>query len=211
MADREAVTVHRLVQEITRQRLSDTEKQDTLEATIAILDSALPLPEWDQKGWRLWEQLAPHCRTLLNRLQDNVLEPKATRIMNQLAVWLNNRAEHGDAEPLYRRALAIDEKSFGPDHPNVARGLNNLAELLSATNRLAEAEPLYRRALTITEKSFGPDHPNMAIGLNNLAELLSDTNRQAEAEPLYRLALAITEKSFGPDHPNVASGLNNLA
>ena len=210
-AEGDAFSVHRLVQEITRQRLSDTEKQDTLEATIAVLDSALPLPEWDQKGWRLWEQLAPHCRTLLNRLQDNVLEPKATRIMNQLAVWLNNRAEHGDAEPLYRRALAIDEKSFGPDHPNVARGLNNLAELLSATNRLAEAEPLYRRALTITEKSFGPDHPNMAIGLNNLAELLSDTNRQAEAEPLYRLALAITEKSFGPDHPNVARGLNNLA
>jgi hypothetical protein len=34
--------------------------------------------------------------------------------MHQLAVWLKNRAEHGEAEPLYRRALAIDEKSFGP-------------------------------------------------------------------------------------------------
>ena len=48
------------------------------------------------------------------------------------------------AEPLYRRALAIDEKSFGPEHPNVAIRLNNLALLLSATNRLAEAEPLSR-------------------------------------------------------------------
>ena len=38
------------------------------------------------------------------------------------------------AEPLYRRALAIDEKSFGPEHPNVASGLNNLALLLRATN-----------------------------------------------------------------------------
>jgi hypothetical protein len=44
-----------------------------------------------------------------------------------------------EAEPLYRRALAIDEKSFGPDHPNVARDLNNLAELLRATNRLSVA------------------------------------------------------------------------
>ena len=32
-----------------------------------------------------------------------------------------------DAEPLMRRALAIDEVSLGPDHPNVARNLNNLA------------------------------------------------------------------------------------
>ena len=64
-----------------------------------------------------------------------------------------------EAEPLMRRALAIDEKSFGPEHPNVAMGLNNLAQLLQDTNRLAEAEPLMRRALAIDEKSFGPDHP----------------------------------------------------
>ena len=38
-----------------------------------------------------------------------------------------------------RRALAIDETSFGPDHPNVAIRLNNLARLLQDTNRLAEA------------------------------------------------------------------------
>ena len=68
-----------------------------------------------------------------------------------------------------RRALAIDEKSFGPEHPDVARDLNNLATLLKATNRLAEAEPLMRRALAVDEKSFGPDHPNVAGELNNLA------------------------------------------
>jgi Flp pilus assembly protein TadD len=84
--------------------------------------------------------------------ETNVLEPKATPIMNHLAAWLDNRAEHGEAEPLYRRALAIKEKSFGPEHPEVATGLNNLALLLGATNRLAEAEPLLRRALAIDEK-----------------------------------------------------------
>ena len=161
MADGEGFTIHRLVQEITRQRLpsanllplSYSEKDKALDSAIALLDRALPSPKWDQKGWELWEQLAPHCRTLLNRLQDHVLEPKATRIMNQLALWLSNRAEHGEAEPLFRRALAIDEKSFGPDHPNVARGLNNLAGCSRATNRPAEAEPLYRRALAIMKRA----------------------------------------------------------
>ena len=112
------------------------------------------------------------------------------------------------AEPLVRRALAINEKSFGPDHPDVARDLNNLALLMTATNRHAEAEPLVRRALAIAEKSFGPDHPNVARDLNNLALLLTETDRHAEAEPLYRRALAIAEKSFGPDHPNVARDLH---
>ena len=48
-----------------------------------------------------------------------------------------------------RRALAIDEKAYGPDHPTVGTALNNLAQLLQDTNRLAESEPLMRRALAI--------------------------------------------------------------
>ena len=35
-----------------------------------------------------------------------------------------------EAEPLYRRGLAISEKALGPDHPGVATTLNNLAQLL---------------------------------------------------------------------------------
>jgi len=63
-------------------------------------------------------------------------------------------------------SAAIDEQSFGPDHPNVAAGLSNLAALLNSTNRLAEAEPLMRRALAIREKSYGPDHLDVANSLN---------------------------------------------
>jgi tetratricopeptide (TPR) repeat protein len=210
-ADGDNFTIHRLVQEITRERLPDDQKHDTLDLALAILNGGVPAPEWDQKGWRLWEQLAPHCRTLLNRLQDHVLEPKATRIMYDLAVWLNNRAKHDEAEPLLRRALTIYENSFGPEHPNVASGLNNLASVFSATNRLADAEPLYRHALTIYERTLGPEHSEVATALNNLAGLLHATNRLAEAEPLYRRALEIDEKSFGPEHPDVARSLNNLA
>ena len=66
---------------------------------------------------------------------------------NNLAELLSATNRLAEAEPLHHRALAITEKSFGREHPNVATGLSNLAGLLSATNRLAEAEPLYRRAL----------------------------------------------------------------
>jgi hypothetical protein len=58
-----------------------------------------------------------------------------------------------------RRALAIDEASYGNDHPNVATALNNLASLLQSNNRLAEAEPLSGRAARILLASLGMDHP----------------------------------------------------
>src|SRR5207248_74249 len=92
---------------------------------------------------------------------------------------------------LSRRALAITEQSYGPDHPDVATRLNNLALLLQATNRPGEAEPLFRRALAIDEQSYGPGHPDVARDFNNLALLLRATNRPGEAEPLFRRAVRI--------------------
>ncbi|MCY2987443.1 MAG: tetratricopeptide repeat protein [Planctomycetota bacterium] len=131
--------------------------------------------------------------------------------LSHLGLFHYERAEYDAAEPVFHRALAIDEQSFGPEHSNVAVGLNNLAQLLQATDRLGEAEPLMRRALAIDEQSFGPEHPNVAIGLDNLALLLKATNRLGEAEPLFRRALAITEQSYGAEHPGVAKCLDNLA
>ena len=133
------------------------------------------------------------------------------RDLNNLAQLLQATNRLDEAEPLIRRALKINEASFGSHHPTVAIRLNNLAQLLKATNRLDEAEPLIRRALKIDEASFGPHHPKVAIRLNNLALLLKATNRLDEAEPLMRRALKIDEASFGPDHPTVAIDLNNLA
>lgn len=45
-----------------------------------------------------------------------------------------------EAEPLYRRALAILEKDLGVGHPNVASTLNNLALLLKAQVRFSSRE-----------------------------------------------------------------------
>jgi hypothetical protein len=82
------------------------------------------------------------------------------------------------AESLIRRALFIDEESFGPNHPNVASDLNNLAQLLQATNRLREAELQLRRALEILIGSLGSEHPSsrkVAANYCSLREAMGKT------------------------------------
>ena len=37
------------------------------------------------------------------------------------------KGKYDDAEPLVKRALAIDEEKLSPDHPGGAKSLNNLA------------------------------------------------------------------------------------
>ena len=102
-------------------------------------------------------------------------------------------------------ALAMYEKTLGPEHPHVATCLHNLAELYKAQGRYAEAKPLCQLALAIYEKALGAKHPSVAISLNYLADLYYAQGRYGEAEPLYRRALAIKEKVLGPEHLDVAT------
>ena len=131
--------------------------------------------------------------------------------LNNLAYLYDKLGRYSDAEPLYKRSLAIREKALGPDHPDVAFSLINLGALYFDKGRYADAEPEFKRSLDIREKALGPDHPDVAVSLNNLAELYRAQGRYADAEPLYKRSLAITGKALGPDHPDVGLSLNNLA
>ena len=203
------VRCHRLLQELLRRQTSAKRlalRQKQVNALVGQRDAALQkTTHWQEARWELepFEALA--------RLWAEAKHPSAAWLLNQAGLRWYDLAEWSRAEPLYLRALTIDEQSYGQEHPVVALRLNNLAQLLQDTNRLAEAEPLMRRALAIVEQSYGPEHPDVATSLNNLASLLLATNRLAEAEPLMARVVMIFEKSLGQNHPNVATALNNLA
>ena len=206
------INVHRLVQEVVRAQLDeDGQAKTAIAATLSALNTHYQGDPQDVRTWPVLSRLQSHAEMAFSHVSDEDAPDHAAYLMNQCGVYRYTRAEHGFAEPLMSRALAIWEVSLGPEHPNVARAVNNLAELLRDTNRLDEAEPFYRRVIEIFEANDPDKQPNYAGALNNLAGLLQATNRLDEAEPLYRRALAIDEASFGPDHPNVARDLNNLA
>ena len=46
--------------------------------------------------------------------------PMSRQSLNNLAHLYRAQGRYADAEPLYKRALAIREKALGPDHPDVA-------------------------------------------------------------------------------------------
>ena len=58
-----------------------------------------------------------------------------------MAALYRAQGRYAEAEPLYRRSLAIEEKALGPDHPDLAISLHNIAGLYRAQGRYAEAEP----------------------------------------------------------------------
>ena len=115
------------------------------------------------------------------------------------------------AEPFYKRSLAIREEVLGSVHPDTVASLNELAFLYKSQGLYSKAEPLYQRALEIREQTLGAEHPDTAISLNSLANLYESPSLSSKAEPLLQRALAINEKTLGPDHPITAISLTNLA
>ena len=210
-ADLPTFALHRLVQEVTRRNQQEPSGRASLFEALEWMNAAFVGSPQDVRTWSTLTPLVPHAKAVADHGDRAGIGSPTDRLMSQLGVLYHCQALHREAEPLMRRALEIDERSYGVGHPNVAVLLNNLGSLLQTMNRLVEAEPLMRRALEIDERSFGADHPRVAIRLNNLAQLLQATNRLVEAEPLMRRALEIDERSLGADHPDVAIDLNNLA
>jgi tetratricopeptide (TPR) repeat protein len=139
------------------------------------------------------------------------LEPGNAEYVNKAGKINHEMGRYLEAQSFYEKALAIREKTLGPDHADVALSLNNLAALYHDEGQYAKAEPLLQRSLKILEKALGPDHPDVAVRLNNLATLYYTQGQYAKAEPLYQRALKIGEKTLGPDDRHVAVRLNNLA
>ncbi len=138
-------------------------------------------------------------------------DERVATLLNDLAVLLLDLHRLDEAEPLFRRSLAMREARYGRRHPDVAAVLGGLGFLLRVRERFDESEALQREALAIRRTALGPDHPQVAANLNNLALLELATGRLEEAGHSLRQAAAIWEKVFGHDHPQVTVALQALA
>jgi len=101
---------------------------------------------------------------------------------NNLALLLHAQGKYDQAEPLYRRAVEIDEKVLGKDHPDVAIQCNNLARLLQDQGKYDQAEPLFLRAMEIFQSQLGSDHPNTVATRENY-DRLQELRKQNSGNP----------------------------
>jgi len=212
-AGADALSVHRLVQAVARDRLTEEARRMWAEAAVRLLNSTLPFKHDDLQTWPRSARLLPHALAAAGHAESPGVASEATgRLLNQAGGYLQGRAEFAEAKTAFERALAIDEVAFGPNHPSVATAVNNLGGVLQDLGDLTGARAAFERALAIDEAAFGPNHPNVARDVNNLGEVMRQQGDLAGAKAAFEraLALALDEAVFGPDHPSVAIWVNNL-
>ena len=99
------------------------------ERAVRVVDIVFPNVEFPT--WAFCERLLSHTQACAELISQSSFEfPEGARLLNKAGVYLYERGRYTHAEPLYVRALAIQEKALRPGAlPDVATSLNNLVEL----------------------------------------------------------------------------------
>ena len=211
-AREQTLSIHRLVQAVLLDAMSEEEREQWTERAIAALNQLFP--EVRHQGWEQWEQcgrLLPHVLTVAAHTAPQTQSLELAAVLTRAANYVCLRAQYDQAEPLYQQALSICEQRLGRDHPQVAFPLHGLAGLYSEQGDYEQAEALFRRALHLWEQEPAQEYPELADLLNDLAILYAEQGRYTQAEPLMQRALRLDEQLFGQNHHKIAARLNNLA
>ena len=131
-------------------------------------------------------------------------------INNNLGLAYHNKGEYDKAIEYYQKAIAIDKKFYGEEHPEIAIDYNNLGLAYRNKGEYDKAIDYYQKALAIDKKFYGEEHPDIAIDYNNLGAAYDSKGEYDKAIDYYQKALAIDKKYHGEEHPNIATRYNNL-
>lgn len=121
------------------------------------------------------------------------------------------KGDLGEAESLYKRALALRQEKQGGEHIDLAAAHNNLGVVYFKKGAYKEALSSFEKALVMRRKTLGNDHLDVGKVLYHLAMACHAEKRYDEADGHYRKALDIKNKQLGNNHPDLINLLRNYA
>jgi tetratricopeptide (TPR) repeat protein/transcriptional regulator with XRE-family HTH domain len=205
-AETQTLSVHRLVQAVLREQMSEPEQATWLRRVMAALNAA-----FSEGAYEAWERFLPHVLTVVSAIPDDAGSRELAQVLRKVAEYLCHHARYAQAEALYQRAVRIAEQVWGPEHFEIASTLCGLACLFYEQGKYQQVEALYQRAVQIQEQVLGLAHPDVAFPLHGLGLLYWKEGKYEQAERMYQRALQIREQARGEEHPDLAPTLNGLA
>ena len=134
------LTIHRLVQAVIKDEMDEETQHQWAERAVRATSQVFPFEEpspWPHSQRYLPQTLV--CEELIK--QWNLTLDEAAALLNNAGIYLKNRGQYREAEPLQQYALTIGENRYGRDHPKTDFLLDNLALLYHEQGKYEEALP----------------------------------------------------------------------
>ncbi|WP_078614805.1 FxSxx-COOH system tetratricopeptide repeat protein [Streptomyces collinus] len=211
-ADRQAISVHRLVQTVLRHQPADSDSYVPGRRDAEHLIQHATSGEDTDTDTFQWEQLLPHVVAVADSTPFR--SPASTDTANAYqaaAQYLSRQGREAHTIPLRTAVLTQHEQVLGDTHPHTLTSRNNLASAYRAVGDLGRAIPLYEATLAQREQVLGDTHPHTLVSRNHLASAYRAVGDLGRAIPLYEATLAQFEQVLGDTHPDTLASRNDLA
>jgi hypothetical protein len=211
------ITIHRLVQALVRDRMTDAELGDARRQVHRVLVAARPRLDVDEpSSWPRYRTIWPHLEP--SGALDSDDEAVRSLLVDQVRYeWLR-----GDLERAGELAARIDARwssslagPTGPAGEDLRRQLTQLryhtAGVLRARGQFEAARTIDVQVVNEQAALLGYEHPLTLLTRGGLAADLRALGRFAEARVLAGEVFAGWREQFGEDHPRTLAAMGDLA
>ena len=198
------VLIHRLVQAITRSRLTAGAVAQWQRAAADLVEAAVPADPQASAAWPAFAVLLPHARAALDLTSDG---------MRRMAWYLGESGSYPAARDLYQLIVSAHSESdaFGPEHPYTLDARAHVATWTGSAGDAVGARDQFAALLPISERILGPESRRTLVTRVNLAYWAGMAGDAAGARDQLAALLPIIERILGPGHRNTLVARHYLA
>ncbi|RBQ21422.1 hypothetical protein DP939_01525 [Spongiactinospora rosea] len=184
------LSVHRLVQAVTADRMSPAAREAWRAAAAALIEDALPGRPDLVANWPLYARLVPHAHV--------ALEPSAPG-MREIVDYLAAGGDYRTAARVQGEIHADILGRLGPEHPDTLTAAALRAVRIGQAGDPATARDLLAALLPIRERVSGGEHPDTLWLAEAHAEQIGQSGSPGIARDRALELLPLRERISGPD------------
>ncbi|MDQ7903251.1 FxSxx-COOH system tetratricopeptide repeat protein [Phytohabitans sp. ZYX-F-186] len=212
------MAVHRLLQAVVRERMSEQELQEARRQSHRVLYASRPDGEVDNPStWPRYRTLWPHLEAsrALDSTDEKMWQLLVTRVRY---LWLAGDLAEGEKFGRQVEAAWQAQLDRWPDtdEAHVLRRLLlflrfHIGNILRSQGRFEEAKKVNEDVLEAQRELLGPQHPHTLMTARGLAADLRGLGSYSEALGMDEKAYRDWVDQFGELHPQTLVAANNLA
>jgi tetratricopeptide (TPR) repeat protein len=206
---KDSIVIHRLIQAVIRDELSQTEEYDLRSEVLEVSGAAFP------------ETVTNETRQLCRQFQGQVLGPvfeaaevrseSASAMMDRIGRFLLADGKFDDSARFLRLALDINKFLLGDEHRVTVTGMGSLAVVYRNQGRWDDGLKLCEKVLELRTRLLGEEHPDTLAAMGNLAVWYYYQARSDETVKIQEKVLEASIRLLGEEHPGTLHAMANIA
>lgn len=212
-SDKKDYSMHRLLQEVVRNKLSNESKW--IQICLRIFCKIYKFEYGNLVSQNQFIKWTPHVEAVADTSGVSLLgegeQKRIADLYNIGGIGNYYMGNYNQALEWHKRALNIRETVLGKEHPCTAITYNNMASVYLEQGEYNEALGWYQRALLINEAVLGKKHRETATSYHNMGSVYSHQGEYGKALEWYRKDLSILETILDKNHPLIAGSFNDMA